>query len=64
VIIFCGKSKEDLELERQLGFEENVVNKISELDLLSSHFLQERLPFILEELVCANNDTTDDLWKW
>ncbi|KAM0832619.1 hypothetical protein ACQ4PT_064776 [Festuca glaucescens] len=25
VIIFCGKSKEDLELERQLGLEENVM---------------------------------------
>ena len=56
--------KEELELEKQQGVEKEPMNRLSELELLSSHYLQNQLPSILEALLCSDNLMTDELWKW
>lgn len=56
--------KEELELEKQQGVEKEPMNSLSELDLLSSHYLEDQLPTILEVLLCSDHLMTDELWKW
>ncbi|XP_037439436.1 uncharacterized protein LOC119307462 isoform X2 [Triticum dicoccoides] len=58
-----AKSKE-LELEKQQGVENEPMNSLSELDLLTSHYLQDDLPIILEVLLRSDHLMTDELWKW
>ncbi|PVH36442.1 hypothetical protein PAHAL_6G074700 [Panicum hallii] len=46
-----AKSKEDLELEWRKGVVKEPFNKLSELELLTSHYLEDELPVILEALL-------------
>jgi hypothetical protein len=43
--------KEDLELEWRKGVVKEPFNKLSELELLTSHYLEDELPVILEALL-------------
>ncbi|WVZ95630.1 hypothetical protein U9M48_041364 [Paspalum notatum var. saurae] len=54
------KPKED---ERQQE-EEEPFNKLSELDLLSSKYLEDYLPVVLQKLLCSDHLMTHELWEW
>lgn len=56
--------EENLGLEWQQEEEKEPFNKLSELDLLSSHYLEGELPIILEKLLCSDNLMTAELWEW
>jgi len=55
--------KDDLEPEQQQEDKEPF-NKLSELDLLTSHYLENELPIILEKLLCSDHIMTAELWEW
>jgi hypothetical protein len=56
--------KEDLELEWRKGVVKEPFNKLSELELLTSHNLEDELPVILEALLCSDDLMTHELWEW
>ncbi|GJN09020.1 hypothetical protein PR202_ga26987 [Eleusine coracana subsp. coracana] len=54
---------EDPKLERQQEAEVPF-DRLSELDLLTSSYLEDELPVVLENLLCSDHQMTAELWEW